>query len=127
MLKNILIVGLGGFLGSISRYLLTFYAHKWTNASFPIGTLIVNLVGSFLIGIILGLFERGSLISPEFRLFLTVGFCGGLTTFSTFSSDVVNLLSDMEIFYMTIYISVSVIIGISLSLVGKNLVFLIWR
>jgi CrcB protein len=127
MLKNIIIVGIGGFIGTILRYLLTFYVHKATDSIFPIGTLIVNLLGCFIIGIVIGLFEKGSLVSPEFRLFLTVGFCGGLTTFSTFSSDIVNLLSDLEIFYFTIYLALSVILGVLLSFAGKNLVMLIWR
>ena len=127
MLKNIIIVGIGGFIGTILRYLLTFYVHKATDSIFPIGTLIVNLLGCFIIGIVIGLFEKGSLVSPEFRLFLTVGFCGGLTTFSTFSSDIVNLLSDLEIFYFTIYLALSVILGLLLSFAGKNLVMLIWR
>ncbi len=127
MLKNIIIVGIGGFIGTILRYLLTFYMHKATDSIFPIGTLIVNLLGCFIIGIVIGLFEKGSLVSPEFRLFLTVGFCGGLTTFSTFSSDIVNLLSDLEIFYFTIYLALSVILGVLLSFAGKNLVMLIWR
>lgn len=127
MLKNVIIVGIGGFIGTITRYLLTLYIHKATDTIFPLGTLIVNLIGCFVIGFVIGLFEKGSLVSPELRLFLTVGFCGGLTTFSTFSSDIVNLLTDLEIFYFTIYLALSIILGILLSFAGKNLVMLIWR
>lgn len=127
MLKGAIFVGIGGFIGSIARYITTVLVHKIFPTTFPLGTLIVNLVGCFLIGIILGIFEKGEVLSPEMRLFLSVGFCGGLTTFSTFTNDTINLINDREVLFLTFYMGVSVFLGISLTLFGKTVVNYIWR
>ncbi len=73
MFKGALIVGLGGFLGSVTRYLSTQLIHRLISTNFSLGTLIINLTGCLLIGFIFGLFEKGNLISSDLRLFLTVG------------------------------------------------------
>ena len=81
-LRNILLVALGGALGSVCRYLLS----KLSLGTFPWGTLTVNILGSLLIGLLTGLMLRGS-VSPEMKLLLVTGFCGGFTTFSTFANE----------------------------------------
>jgi fluoride exporter len=85
MLRTILIVGTGGFIGSVMRYLVQFYVEKGMSSTFPMGTLIANIVGSFIIGMVFALVEKGNLMSSEWRIFLTVGICGGFTTFSAFA------------------------------------------
>jgi len=85
MLRTILIVGTGGFIGSVMRYLVQFYVEKGMSSTFPLGTLIANIVGSFVIGMVFALAEKGNLLSSEWRIFLSVGICGGFTTFSAFA------------------------------------------
>lgn len=90
MLK-ILYVGIGGFIGSAIRYIISIYAPKFFGTQLPYGTLIVNVVGGFLIGLIMDISLASDFISPNFRLFLTTGIMGGFTTFSTFSYETINL------------------------------------
>ena len=85
MLRTILLVGSGGFIGSVMRFLVQHYTEKILTSTFPWGTLIANIAGSFLIGIIVALAEKGNLLNAEWRMFLAVGFCGGFTTFSSFA------------------------------------------
>lgn len=122
MLKAAIIVGLGGFIGSVSRYLSSHFIHKYFETNFPLGTVFVNLAGCFLIGIFFGLFEKGHIISPEMRLFLTVGLCGGFTTFSSFTNDSMNLANEAEIMKLSLYIGISVVAGIYMTMLGRNLV-----
>lgn len=84
MLKTLLCIGAGSFLGGISRYLLTRAVSAGNFSHLPLGTMAVNVLGCLLIGLLYGWFEKENVLSPEWRLFLTVGFCGGFTTFSTF-------------------------------------------
>jgi len=89
-------VALGGALGAMLRYGLSGWLHSATGWLFPIGTLAVNILGSFIIGMVLELGSGRYLFSPEARLLLTTGFCGGLTTFSTFSYETVALLEEQQ-------------------------------
>ncbi|MDD3566970.1 MAG: fluoride efflux transporter CrcB [Bacteroidales bacterium] len=108
MLRLILIVGTGGFIGTVGRFLLSRLIHTNTLTSFPLGTFTVNIIGCLLIGIIYGVSGRSNIISPDLRLFLTVGFCGGFTSFSTFSSENIFLLRDGNFMLFALYTSLSV-------------------
>ncbi|MFI5400754.1 MAG: fluoride efflux transporter CrcB [SAR324 cluster bacterium] len=87
-----LIVTVGGGIGALARYVLSTWVHTLTGAAFPWGTLAVNALGSFIIGLVMVLSLERAAISPEVRLLLTTGFCGGLTTFSTFSYETLSLI-----------------------------------
>jgi fluoride exporter len=91
---HLLIVGVGGFIGSIMRYALSGFAQRWTQSLFPLGTLAVNLTGCLMIGVIWSLVEHREWFSPETRLFITVGVLGGFTTFSAFGFETFVLLRD---------------------------------
>lgn len=93
-LQRIIYVGIGGCIGASIRYLVTKQSANLFNTSIPIGTLIVNVVGGFFIGMISELSISTDLISPNLKLFLTTGIMGGLTTFSTFSYETISLISD---------------------------------
>lgn len=102
-MKTLLFIGIGGFIGSVSRYLLARAVQVFMISSFPFGTITVNILGSLLIGLIYGFSERGILIDPQLRLFLTVGICGGFTTFSTFSAESFYLLRDGQYLWFMAY------------------------
>lgn len=108
MLRLILIVGTGGFIGTVGRFLLSRVIHANTFTSFPLGTFTVNIIGCLLIGIIYGISGKSNIISPDLRLFLTVGVCGGFTSFSTFSSENIFLLRDGNFMLFALYTSLSV-------------------
>jgi CrcB protein len=118
MIKTILLVGTGGFLGSVSRFLASRFMQNNFPSAFPFGTFLVNITGCFLIGLIYGLSERSSLVSPGWKLFLAVGFCGGFTTFSTFANENLALLRDGDFFHFLIYTGLSVFLGITATFLG---------
>ncbi len=91
---NVVIVFLGGALGSVARYLVATWAVNAWGADFPRGTVIVNLVGSFLISLVLGLALETPAISPQLRLFLTTGVMGGFTTYSSFNYETLHFLEE---------------------------------
>lgn len=109
-LNLLILVGIGGMLGSMSRYWTTVNFGK-ISTGFPLGTLTVNLIGCFVIAVVATLAEKTTLISPETRLFLATGLCGGLTTFSSLMYEVAMLLRDEEWWNAGIYLSTSVIGG----------------
>lgn len=94
MLRTILIVGAGGFIGSVMRYLVQYFVEKAVEHGFPWGTFVANIVGSFIIGIVFGLAQKGNLLSAEWRMFLAVGICGGFTTFSSFAYNNLTMLKE---------------------------------
>ncbi len=102
---TILFIALGGVAGTLSRYGLEGWIQARTASGFPLGTLIVNLTGSFLIGFILRVATGATLISPDLRAGLTIGFCGAFTTMSTFSYESVTLLNDGDYFRAGLYMS----------------------
>lgn len=118
MIKTMLIVGTGGFLGTISRFLLSRYIQQLWPSYIPYGTLIVNVLGCFLIGVLYGISERTQMFGSEWRFFLTVGFCGAFTTFSTFTNENMILLRDQEYFLSFLYIALSLILGLGATFTG---------
>jgi CrcB protein len=112
MIKEILLVGLGGAAGSILRYLGTILTNKWIHTHYPLGTPAVNLIGCFLIGMLLGMAEHQQTLSANGRLLLATGFCGGFTTFSTFSAESLALFENGNIAAAGLYITLSVSTGL---------------
>lgn len=121
MLKVLLAIGSGSFLGGISRYLLSRAIQNSAASAFPFGTMWVNIFGCFLIGLLFGFSDRGSLTNNELRLFLTVGFCGGFTTFSTFSGENMAMLRDGSFLHFTVYAGLSVFLGLAATFGGHAL------
>jgi CrcB protein len=93
-MQKMIYVGIGGAIGACLRYIISANSSRLFGTQFPYGTLIVNVLGGILIGFIMELSLTTDLISPELRLFLTTGIMGGLTTFSTFSYETINIFSD---------------------------------
>jgi CrcB protein len=116
-MKIIFAIGTGSFIGGILRYLLSQFVQTKFLSTFPFGTLTVNIIGCFLIGLVFGLTNRGNL-TQEWRLFLATGLIGGFTTFSAFSNETVSLLRDGQFWYATVYITVSVFIGVLATFIG---------
>ena len=111
MIKDILLVGIGSFFGGIGRYLISLFMGHADN-DFPWGTFAVNIAGCLLIGILWGMTSRVQSISPSLSLLLIVGFCGGFTTFSTFSKEGLTLLQANNYILFSLYTIGSVVLGI---------------
>ncbi len=111
MIKNILLIGLGGFLGSIARYLVSRLNHYLDWMSVPFGTLIVNVAGSFLIGFLIGISEKSPALTVELRMLLMVGLCGGFTTFSSFSGENLMLMRNGQFLSILLYTGLSIVLG----------------
>jgi CrcB protein len=122
VLRSLIIVGIGGFVGSVLRYLTTLYFQSESLSTFPWGTFAVNLAGSLVIGIVYGLSERGDVLPPEWRLFLAVGICGGFTTFSSFTNDAFLLMQGREWLKMSLYAALSFFLGLLAVILGRNLI-----
>ncbi len=112
MNKTLLLVGIGGFLGSISRYLAASFFTRVFPSPFPYGTFIVNISGCLLIGIFYGLSEHYEWLTPEWRIFLVTGFCAGYTTFSSFAYENINLLQTSEYLTFSLYSIASFVLGL---------------
>lgn len=121
MWKSVLLVGAGGFLGSVLRYLSIRLIQVRFVTLFPWGTMFVNVLGSFLIGIILGLSEKGDFLGPQTRLLLAVGFCGGFTTFSSYSNDAFFLMQNKEWIRFLFYSTGSFFLGLLSVFAGRLL------
>jgi CrcB protein len=125
---SILFVAWGGALGSVCRYLLSIWTQSAAQSiDFPYGTLAVNLIGCFLIGVLAQLAEARSAFTSETRVFLFVGVMGGFTTFSSFGSETINLLRDGEMVNALANVAANVILGLTLVWLGRTVAYWIWR
>ena len=122
MIKNFLIVGLGGAVGSMLRYAVQKFFQVQTTAAFPTGTLLVNIAGCFLIGILWSLVSRSLTWNEEMKLLLMTGFCGGFTTFSAFTLEGIGLLKENRTVLFVIYLSASVLGGLLATFIGIRIV-----
>ena len=118
MIKNFLIVGLGGGVGSMLRYAVQKFFQAQTAAAFPTGTLLVNIAGCFLIGILWSLVSRSLTWNEEMKLLLMTGFCGGFTTFSAFTLEGIGLLKENKTALFFIYLTASVVGGLLATFIG---------
>ncbi|MHB1148410.1 MAG: fluoride efflux transporter CrcB [Lutibacter sp.] len=123
-MKILLLIGTGSFIGGVLRYALSQFIQTKSLSTFPFGTLGVNIIGCFTIGIVFALSERTNM-SPEMRLFLATGICGGFTTFSAFSNETFGLMRDGQLFYASAYITSSVLFGVFATFIGYSLLKLI--
>jgi len=111
MIKQLLLIGLGGFVGSIARFLVSRLNTRIDWLSIPVGTLAVNVIGSFLIGFLIGISEKSPILTVELRMFLMVGLCGGFTTFSSFTGENLMLMRNGQFLPLFLYTGLSILLG----------------
>jgi len=124
MIKTILLVGFGGFIGSVARYFISKLNIYFDFLDIPFGTLTVNILGSFLIGFLTGISDKSVILSADLRLLLMVGICGGFTTFSTFTNENLMLLHNGQILSLFLYTGLSIFLGfiaVYLGYISSNL------
>ncbi|HBR58674.1 MAG TPA: fluoride efflux transporter CrcB, partial [Blastocatellia bacterium] len=128
MLNKLILVGIGGFAGSVLRYLISGYAQDFSGSiGFPYGTLAVNLAGCFVIGFLSQLADARGVFTSDTRALVFIGIMGGFTTFSTFGNETMNLFRDGESGYALANIGAHIFLGLFFVWVGRSLSFLIWR
>jgi CrcB protein len=118
-MKNMLIIGFGGFLGAVTRYTVALWVGQRWGRSFPLGTFVVNISGSLLIGLLMPLLTERFIANPQWRLFLAVGFLGAYTTFSTFEYETGALLKDGEWLIAGLNVVLSVLVGFVALKIGE--------
>ena len=122
LIKSILFVGLGGAIGSIARFLISYGIGKVYTQQFPLATFLTNSIGCFLIGALYAYSIKNNLGNSYFNFLLITGFCGGFTTFSSFSYENFNLIQQQNYITPIIYIFSSIIIGLIFTVIGFKLV-----
>lgn len=127
-MRNLLIIGLGGFIGAILRYLVSGQVQKWSESvNFPYGTLAVNLLGCLLIGALTRLDEIRDVLTPDMRFLIFIGLLGAFTTYSTFSNEAINLVNDRRFDLAFLYMGTHLVLGLGAVLAGRLTTYLVWR
>jgi CrcB protein len=121
MFRTVIIVGTGGFIGSVMRYLLQVFIENKLLSTFPLATMIANIIGSFIIGVVFALAEK-SLMNSDWRIFMSVGICGGFTTFSAFAFNNFNMIKEHTWNQLFLNIGGTMILGILAVYLGIILV-----
>ena len=121
-MKTAFIIFTSSGLGGVARYLVQKVFIDLGYTSFPAGTFVVNILGCFLIGLFTALAEKNNVLTAEWRIALTTGFCGGFTTFSTFANENMNLLRTGDYFYFILYLALSIVLGIAAVVLGNSVV-----
>jgi CrcB protein len=124
---NILFIAAGGSLGAVSRYLVSGWVQAWSGGSWPLGTLVVNVLGCFIIGLLSQLAESTGVFTPATRALFFTGFLGGFTTYSTFSAEAYNLAADGAALSTTLYIGLHIVLGLAAVWLGRTTAWLIWK
>ena len=125
-MTKLLLVGVGGFLGSIARALLSNFVQQTSDSAFPFGTLVVNVIGCLVIGVLSQLGETHELFSAEARSFLFVGVLGGFTTYSSFGNETINLWRGGLGWFALVNIAAQLLIGLGAVLLGRWLAARLW-
>lgn len=122
MVKSVLLVGLGGGIGSILRYLTTLLVNRFWGNAFPLATFSINIAGCFIIGILAGIAAKQPWADDSFKLLFITGFCGGYTTFSAFALENLNLMQNGNSPIAILYIALSVVSGVFAAWLGMYFV-----
>lgn len=117
-MKAVVLIFIGGGLGSVVRYLLNRWVTALHQINFPFGTLAVNVVACFVLGLVIGLADHKQYLSQDMRLFWAVGFCGGFSTFSTFSAETLALFQQPAVMAGLVYILASVLLCLAAVVTG---------
>jgi CrcB protein len=118
MIKQVLLIGFGGFIGSVARFYVSKLNLTYEIMAIPIGTLTVNILGSFLIGFLTGIAEKSPIMTADLRLLLMVGLCGGFTTFSSFTNENLMLMHNGQFLSILLYTGLSLLLGFSAVYLG---------
>jgi len=128
MMTKLLLIGAGGFIGSVLRYVVSGLAQTLSHSvAFPYGTLAVNVLGCFCIGLLSELFDTRSVIGDDTRAFLIIGILGGFTTFSAFGNETMNLIREGEAALALMNVGSQVLLGLGAVWAGYTLAYVIWR
>ena len=115
---NLSLVFVGGGIGAVARYWMQGFVYRFMSGIFPYGTIAVNVLGCFIIGLLMTGMEERFMVNPSLRIFITVGILGGFTTFSSFSFETIALFQDGEVFFGMLNIVASVVICLSATYIG---------